>query len=533
MSDTIKIFVGIIILLFCLNKNACSEVKVLKTKDKLYDFITMKECSSLLIGIDTINIKMALNESEPITFWIEGNRNIENVGIVIDKTLYGEDNNKIKLEECKFFYGKTTRLENNYFPFFLINFKKIRLIKNQLVYIWINIRIPEDSQQGKYFGNIKILDDNNIINSLTLCIEVYPIKLSKPDIPFGMYYDEARSPQMYSSLKYQKKYFEDMKNHEMNSVTVYNYLEFLKKDGSCYCDFEKSWRGSGTGLNTVMKILKESKLVASNAPILFLSKKEGNSLGGGDLNMATIKKIIQQSRENDWPEFLFYLVDEPFRSGFVKNARTIYNRSYKVLSRSLMPKLITAIGPKGIQQVGDLYDIWMYDIYFEQIEKYRLLAERQGKDFWIYDCRPNRFSPGEQRYFAGLFTYKAKAKGNFCWVYIHYKDLYLKKENQVFPAYIPKYGYVLPSNQGPIPFIKWEARREGIDDYRYLITLEEIIKKAKTIGKLEEAYLAAQTLNSIMNTIKLEWNTLLAHRFLEIKETLAKIIISLEYEISD
>ena len=537
MKIIVRLLIIVLIFSFYINVYCETEkIIVLKTKDILYDCINIRNYNQQLSEIDTITIKMALNEVEPVTFWIKSRKVIKNLNIKISRTLFGKNNKKIDLERCEILHGKLANVNdiNYYIPFFLVNFHEMVLNKDELVYIWVNIEIPGDSQQGKYIGYIEILEGIDILVNIKLCIEVYPIKLLNPDISFGMYYDEGRNPNIYSSLKYQKIYFEDMKRHGMNTTTIYNYPEVLNEDGSVYCNFEQSLAGSREGLNNVMNTLDETGLVANGMPIIFISKKHGNSLGSGDLSKSTIKEIIKQSNEKDWPEFIFYMVDEPGRSKKIKRAKAIYNQSYELLHESLRPKLITAIAPVGIDKVGKLYDIWVYYAYYSgQINKYKKLAKELGKKFWIYDCKENRYDPGEQRYFAGLFTYKAKAKGNFCWAYIHYKDLFIKEGDHILPDSAPKYGYVLPSENGPITFIKWEGRREGIDDYRYLLTLSEAVKEAKIEGKTEEVKFATQTLNSIVDSIELKWKKLSHQRHQEVKDSLASAIISIQDNMLD
>jgi hypothetical protein len=45
--------------------------------------------------------------------------------------------------------------------------------------------------------------------------------------------------------------------------------------------------------------------------------------------------------------------------------------------------------------------------------------------------------------------------------------------------YTHQFNYIYPTSDGPVPSIGWEGIREGIDDYRYIYTLEKTIEKAK------------------------------------------------------
>jgi hypothetical protein len=51
-----------------------------------------------------------------------------------------------------------------------------------------------------------------------------------------------------------------------------------------------------------------------------------------------------------------------------------------------------------------------------------------------------------------------------------------------------------PGPNGPIPTQRWEAIREGIDDGRYIYTLEARIAEAKKTGAMKEAVAAGEAL---------------------------------------
>ena len=51
-----------------------------------------------------------------------------------------------------------------------------------------------------------------------------------------------------------------------------------------------------------------------------------------------------------------------------------------------------------------------------------------------------------------------------------------------------------PGPDGPLPTQRWEAVREGIDDGRYLYTLEARIAEAKKTGAAKEAVAAGEAL---------------------------------------
>ena len=93
-----------------------------------------------------------------------------------------------------------------------------------------------------------------------------------------------------------------------------------------------------------------------------------------------------------------------------------------------------------------------------------MLAEmrRVGTEVWTYTYRiwRERFDPLPQRYFAGLYTWTHKLGGNWVWAYHHGHH---------------RYAWFAPESHEPMPVTGWEARREGIDDYRYLQMVEDCV----------------------------------------------------------
>ena len=49
------------------------------------------------------------------------------------------------------------------------------------------------------------------------------------------------------------------------------------------------------------------------------------------------------------------------------------------------------------------------------------------------------------------------------------------------------HDFALPSHSGPVPTVAWEARREGVEDYRVLRLLESRIKANASASAVDEA----------------------------------------------
>ena len=85
------------------------------------------------------------------------------------------------------------------------------------------------------------------------------------------------------------------------------------------------------------------------------------------------------------------------------------------------------------------------------------------------------------RFKAGFFFWKTGARGQFYWAYYSPQgDPYDDLDGIDWCVAYPGAGR-------PIPTIEWEALREGIDDFRYVYSLEVAIAKARAKGSAEAA----------------------------------------------
>lgn len=63
------------------------------------------------------------------------------------------------------------------------------------------------------------------------------------------------------------------------------------------------------------------------------------------------------------------------------------------------------------------------------------------------------------------------------WVTVSAPEENYTREKGRYLPWSPVYCYVVPSDEGVVPSVAWEARREGVEDYRLLTLLEEQVAK--------------------------------------------------------
>jgi outer membrane protein assembly factor BamB len=203
----------------------------------------------------------------------------------------------------------------------------------------------------------------------------------------------------------------------------------------------------------------------------------------------------------DYADFAFYPIDEPGLVGgvedYVEVARNI---------KAVDPNFLVYTDPAGgitvemIQQMSDVTDVWQPDIgTVEALGKPYLEAMRKGnKEVWTYT------PPGDARITKPLGFYRALAWMAFHWdmqgagYWVYYSaDLWASR-----PENEPDYGSVAFDGRSLLPSRRWEATRDGIEDYNMLCLLRDGLKKRpeKKIQRLlDEAvdYVANRAITAI------------------------------------
>jgi hypothetical protein len=135
-----------------------------------------------------------------------------------------------------------------------------------------------------------------------------------------------------------------------------------------------------------------------------------------------------------------------------------------------------------------LYDVWISSVYEPKLSKVAAEAQKEGKESWIYDCQAGGAIPVNDRYIAGLLPWASGVKGVWQWCYTEPPNGGRVNAAGEIGLEYPYYegpwsiNYVLRAGDTVHPTIGWEVRREGIDDCRYILTLERLIASIKLSG---------------------------------------------------
>ncbi|HPC18334.1 MAG TPA: PQQ-binding-like beta-propeller repeat protein [Candidatus Hydrogenedentes bacterium] len=184
-------------------------------------------------------------------------------------------------------------------------------------------------------------------------------------------------------------------------------------------------------------------------------------------------------------QWAFYPIDEPWNTGFT--LVPILKRFCEMVKRA-DPNVQMYADPAGLVRVEyldefkNLVDIWQPEMnLLKRDPKLVEWFQKNAKRFWTYEAPgPAKDLPplGHYRAFAWM-AWKFGCEGAGYWVY--------RGEDNWWTFTNPDYSVVYETNRQITPSRRWEADRDGVEDYRALHVLREAIAKARAIGHAAEA----------------------------------------------
>ena len=112
---------------------------------------------------------------------------------------------------------------------------------------------------------------------------------------------------------------------------------------------------------------------------------------------------------------------------------------------------------------------------------FRRKTRKDGKIVWFYNIDLTGWHPEPVRYMTGFGLWKAKADGIIEWCYMCPVDPAAPETVYSDPGAL-LYRYPAAKDESGGPTVAYEAAREGVDDYRYLLTLRQRVRRARREG---------------------------------------------------
>jgi len=216
-----------------------------------------------------------------------------------------------------------------------------------------------------------------------------------------------------------------------------------------------------------------------------------------------LKKLVKHLKDADvdYDKFALYPFDESLCDDFYQLAKLIkaVDPKVRIFANSF------GKGPKEFMPFGELIDIWCLQDshcegnpqWLEQIKDFGKQAPLENKDFlptgqvWTYEClRPMKAQ--DPYWYYRLMPWRAFKRGQTgagFWIYYYepgFEAGAVPWDDTLRPEGFS--GVVYGSQSSPVPELaenivpsrRWEAWREGVEDYQYLYELQQAINKIRT-----------------------------------------------------
>ncbi|MDP8262991.1 MAG: hypothetical protein P9M13_06790 [Candidatus Ancaeobacter aquaticus] len=319
---------------------------------------------------------------------------------------------------------------------------------------WITVKIPDDAKTGKYKGAVDVFISGKKNKSIELKVNVLPFKLVDPKKDFLIYYRAKLDPN--SGVEYENekdfiKQIENIKAHGFTGASIYSGKKYLTKILMLYQD---------VGFTSRIPYLGGPRDVVKT-------------------NNAIIKK-------NKLLPLMYYGLDEPNNPKKAEQCRDMFLRI-----KEQGGVTTTAIKKKYADMIWDSIDVPIYSLCDPEIDAYiKGLNEgtiNKNKKKELYYWQINKERPKTARFMSGFYLWKSKLDGIFpyCYQMLNTEDPYddftpWEWCGKKWRPHLVTY----PSKEGPIDTLQWEAIIEGINDMKYIATLESYIDKLIPYNKV-------------------------------------------------
>jgi hypothetical protein len=429
----------------------------------------------------------------------------------------------------------------------------VELTKGESFRVWTTVFITPDTPAAVYAGRATVYEGERRVHEIGLRLRVLPLVLEKDQsVNYALYYhhpysEMGRAPDAFSR-EWQRRRADlehrDMVEHGMNGITLGLWAP-APKDGK--------WNFGFDDFEQVMALCRTynfDRPMPVHIPTFatygqYVKKPVRSHIQGVEVPppafFDTITDMVAHLEKErtlrQWPEFLYYPVDEPSTAA---DSVAFMVEVLKAIKK--VPGVRTYVTADPVHEqfapLRPFVDIWCCQPFNPDRET--ILADmkaRPGVEYW---CYPNHIS-GENdhtpvtgaRMTYGFGFWRSGFRTLIPWIY---KADGGNPWNNLDTSYMD--FMVRTADDGsPIPVTLWEAFREGIDDGRYITTLERWAKRARAAGREDLAQAAEADLKFVWDAIDVQikykydgmWDPdafdvfrwLLARRILETQTALA------------
>ena len=389
---------------------------------------------------------------------------------------------------------KTTLRRCGVVPRILRPAEPISIDPKWCVRYWVTIRVPDDVKPGVYQGTVRFSATGKPAGEVALKVRVLPFKLrDRPEILRGFFY---YGPRYYRRLGYyehagvKEKYWASverdlrlMKEYGFNTMDVRNMVRIEAENGRVNVDFSDVDRF----YDLYKEVGLDGRAICSDGTVGTGPLKGQRPFGlppalpyKNDGERELLKRTIRLFRDHaldaEWPgapgPLLFWVTDEIANKGPVTVNRgiellKIYRQIEGIRTYS------SCNGPAAMRLLPWLDVISInhgVGINRETVERIRTSRPELG----FYNLGGTRFA-------YGFYLWHTRGVIYLQWHWNSYKsDPFFALDGA-----LPEFGYAYPTADGIFSTYQLELAREGVDDFRYLVTLESLLSEVRGVDTPE------------------------------------------------
>lgn len=417
-----------------------------------------------------------------------------------------------------------------------------RMLADQTKQWWLTVHVPPNTPAGRYRMSLTIRPEKGPPTTLEWRLRVLPFRLIRPeDKHWGTWLDGfppvgglrgperrgRRTPAEVERLA--RADMDDYRAHGFD-LALLNYYFGVNEDPD----------GSFTySLSTLPEDMEYLKMLGSNAPVVicfeytcrnieygFADPRDNHVPGTFSTRahkaiVGLVRHIRDEAKRRNWPKIYFFPIDEPGNN----KTKNRYQFAENVLDFVReVPGCETAVTVTSgcVQRLGKRVDarIYAYGYY----NRDRVLQEaKQGHPFWYYE---NGMFYGHStlasRGHTGFEFLRSGAEVATAWGF----SATQANPHNDFDGGHKDWNVIFPGVHEPTPTIYWELCREGVDDCRYVATLQREIRRAKERGSTEAAERAERVLEPLLAADAARINN--PHAFARYRWRIAREILALQ-----
>jgi len=347
---------------------------------------------------------------------------------------------------------------------------------------WLTVRTPADARPGIYKGTVLIRAGNGQVSRVPLEFRVRAGKLDPVDVPAGpfgysigipWYADDPRTAQYNQQMML--KSLRKMREYGFTACTGLPSIEFRGFDqGKPVLDFRSA--------DAQMKLLKDLGFLAATSYGGGVSGFGAYSQDTSAMNSAGfqdyttfVKSIYSQverhAEANRWIPVYYNLADEPLGDDLVRAAENA--EAYRKAFPKGPPYFTGASSFTGNDRQNPHFRLSkaLHVVSWNDHDEAAVnLLHRSLSDWAFYN--------GGNRWTYGIYMYKAAKQHGMKFRIAWHWNVVAGDPYYALDCREDDYAWCNASPDGQlIPAVEFERLREGLDDYRRLITLDSLVKK--------------------------------------------------------